>query len=54
MSLHAAERLPLQLLVLFLHSDLAERPTCEVILTESPEALRKEMDPEAGITVIKV
>jgi len=30
------------------------RPTCEVILTESPEALRKEMDPEAGIALIKV
>jgi hypothetical protein len=30
------------------------RPTCEVILMESPEALRKEMDPEAGIALIKV
>ena len=30
------------------------RPTCEVILTESPEELRKEMDPEAGIALIKV
>jgi len=30
------------------------RPTCEAILTESPEALRKEMDPEAGIALIKV
>lgn len=30
------------------------RPTCEVILTESPEALKKEMDPEAGIALIKV
>jgi uncharacterized protein len=30
------------------------RPTCELILTESPEALRKEIDPESGIAVIKV
>jgi hypothetical protein len=30
------------------------RPTCEVILTESAEALRKEMDPEVGIALIKV
>jgi predicted DNA-binding protein with PD1-like motif len=30
------------------------RPTCELILTESPEVLRKEIDPEAGIALIKV
>lgn len=30
------------------------RPTCEVILIESPEALRKEVDPEIGIALIKV
>ncbi|HEX4156274.1 MAG TPA: PPC domain-containing DNA-binding protein [Acidobacteriaceae bacterium] len=30
------------------------RPTCELILTESPEELRKEMDPEAGIALIKI
>lgn len=30
------------------------RPTCELILTESPEELRKEMDPEIGIALIRV
>lgn len=30
------------------------RPTCELILTESPEALRKEIDPEAGIALIRI
>jgi uncharacterized protein len=30
------------------------RPTCEVVLTESPEHLRKEMDAEAGIALIRV
>jgi hypothetical protein len=30
------------------------RPTCEVVLTESPEHLRKEMDGEAGIALIRV
>jgi uncharacterized protein len=29
------------------------RPTCEVILTESPTHLKKVIDPEAGIAVIK-
>jgi predicted DNA-binding protein with PD1-like motif len=30
------------------------RPTCELILTESPEPLRKQMDPESGIALIRV
>jgi hypothetical protein len=30
------------------------RPTCEVVLTESPEHLRKEMDAESGIALIRV
>ena len=30
------------------------RPTCELILTESPEHLRKQFDPEAGIALIKL
>jgi predicted DNA-binding protein with PD1-like motif len=30
------------------------RPTCEVVLTESPEHLRKEMDEESGIALILV
>lgn len=30
------------------------RPTCELILTESPEHLRKQVDPEAGIALIRV
>jgi hypothetical protein len=30
------------------------RPTCELILTESAEELRKEMDLEAGIALIRV
>jgi uncharacterized protein len=29
------------------------RPTCEIFLTESPAHLLKEMDPEAGIPLIK-
>ena len=29
------------------------RPTCEVILTESPAHLRKKIDPESGIALIK-
>jgi uncharacterized protein len=28
------------------------RPTCEVILTESPEHLKKQIDPESGIALI--
>ena len=30
------------------------RPTCELILTESPEHLQKQMDPESGIALIHV
>jgi hypothetical protein len=30
------------------------RPTCELILTESPEELRKEIDPESGVALIRV
>jgi hypothetical protein len=30
------------------------RPTCEVVLTENPEHLRKEMDAESGLALIKV
>ena len=30
------------------------RPTCEVILTESPLHLQKEMDEEAGIALIRL
>jgi predicted DNA-binding protein with PD1-like motif len=30
------------------------RPTCEVVLTESPAHLRKEYDPVAGIALIKL
>jgi hypothetical protein len=30
------------------------RPTCELILTESPEELRKEIDPESGAALIRV
>jgi predicted DNA-binding protein with PD1-like motif len=30
------------------------RPTCEVVLTESPAHLRKEFDPSAGIALIKL
>lgn len=30
------------------------RPTCEVILTESPEPLRKQIDPETGIALIRL
>jgi uncharacterized protein len=29
------------------------RPTCEVILTESPEHLHKEVDPDSGIALIR-
>lgn len=28
------------------------RPTCEVVLTESPEKLHKKMDPESGLALI--
>jgi hypothetical protein len=30
------------------------RPTCELILTESPAELRKEIDPSSGIALIKL
>jgi len=30
------------------------RPTCELILTESPEHLQKRFDPESGLALIKV
>src|SRR5712675_1957640 len=30
------------------------RPTCELVLTESPAHLRKEFDPAAGIPLIKL
>lgn len=29
------------------------RPTCEVVLIESPEKLHKEIDPESGLALIK-
>lgn len=29
------------------------RPTCEVILTESPRHLQKEIDPESGLPLIR-
>ena len=30
------------------------RPTCELVLTESPAHLRKEFDPAAGVPLIKL
>jgi predicted DNA-binding protein with PD1-like motif len=30
------------------------RPTCELILTESPEHLQKHLDPESGLALIRV
>jgi predicted DNA-binding protein with PD1-like motif len=30
------------------------RPTCELVLTESPAHLKKEFDPAAGIVLIKL
>jgi predicted DNA-binding protein with PD1-like motif len=30
------------------------RPTCEVVLTENPEHLRKEMDKESGLALIRI
>jgi predicted DNA-binding protein with PD1-like motif len=33
--------------------DARVRPTCEVVLTESPAHLRKEFDPTVGIALIK-
>jgi len=29
------------------------RPTCEIIVTESPQHLQKEIDPESGIALIR-
>jgi hypothetical protein len=29
------------------------RPTCEIILTESPRHLQKELDPKSGLALIK-
>jgi hypothetical protein len=28
------------------------RPTCEIVITESPQHLQKEIDPESGIALI--
>ena len=30
------------------------RPTCELVITENPRHLQKEMDPELGIALIRV
>ena len=30
------------------------RPTCELVITESPEHLQKEIDPESGIALIRL
>ncbi len=30
------------------------RPTCEVILTETPEHMQKQIDPESGLALIRV
>jgi hypothetical protein len=30
------------------------RPTCELILTESPIHLQKKLDPESGIALIQI
>ncbi len=30
------------------------RPTCELVLTESPAHLQKQFDPESGIALIKL
>lgn len=30
------------------------RPTCELILTENPEDMQKELDPESGLALIRV
>ena len=29
------------------------RPTCEIVITESPKHLQKEIDPESGIALIR-
>jgi predicted DNA-binding protein with PD1-like motif len=30
------------------------RPTCEIVITESPEHLQKQIDPESGIALIRL
>ncbi len=30
------------------------RPTCELVITENPRHLQKEMDPESGIALIRI
>lgn len=30
------------------------RPTCEIVITESPRHLHKELDPESGIALIRL
>jgi predicted DNA-binding protein with PD1-like motif len=30
------------------------RPTCEIVLTESPQHLQKQIDPESGIAIIRI
>jgi uncharacterized protein len=30
------------------------RPTCEVVLTESPEHMQKQLDPESGLALIRL
>jgi len=30
------------------------RPTCEIILTESPEHMQKQIDPESGLALIRL
>lgn len=30
------------------------RPTCEIVLTESPKHLEKQIDPESGIALIRI
>jgi predicted DNA-binding protein with PD1-like motif len=30
------------------------RPTCEIVITESPQHLQKEIDPESGIALIRL
>jgi predicted DNA-binding protein with PD1-like motif len=30
------------------------RPTCEIVITESPRHLQKEIDPDAGIALIRL
>jgi predicted DNA-binding protein with PD1-like motif len=30
------------------------RPTCEIVLTESPQHLHKQTDPESGIALIRI